>query len=496
MVKIKNFFKRLEHSSFTYAIWLVVFFSFSIMYTFCRDTDLLWHIKIGEEVFANKTVSLSDTFSWQGGLVWYQQEWLFGCFIYLISLLPDLCFELLFILNSTSMIIFGMWCSKPSSKLGYVLVAVFLFAFIPSNHANRPSEFSVWMVVGMLYILMGQLSWIKKSVIMFLGGVLISNFHAACILPLFGFGFLLFVAEIMLCLRKKGESRRLFGLPVSYVFFIAGTFFCPCGVSLYSHLLTVTGTQSTRYISEWVPWEPGVAGFFIIVISLASLFFSFSVIWNDARQFRSLFVWLGGFGLTCLYGCKGGTFLLLLSLFMLYPYIELLGRYCISSFAFLKRVEEYGFVFFIGFSLGVLLLVETPDYTPFLAKTESFIPEALIAELVSGVEEQGEDFRIFNSYSAGNYLIWNDIPCFIDSRQMPYVSNFNGGGSLDNYLELLHNDGFSITQYDEFFDKYDFTYVLVSDEFDISEYLIYRGDYECLLFYEDTRMSLWKKIAD
>ncbi len=487
---LKKLYQTIENSYITYALYCMAFFSFALSFSFCRDVDLLWHIKLGEEIFANKCVSLYDSFSWQRGLIWYQQEWLFDCFIYLVSLLPDLCFELLFVINSTLMILLGMWYSKPSSKMCYTLFGILVFAFVPANHGNRPSEFSVWIVLGILFVLMGSLSVLKKCLLLFLFGVLIANFHAACILPLFGFGVILFISEIILCMRGMGEKKRLIEIPLSYVAFVIGSFVGPCGIKLYSHLMVNTGTRTTQYISEWLPWKPGVVGFLIVVVSLAALFFSFPVIWKDAKQFRFLFVWLGGLGLTFMHGGKGGIFLILFSLFFLYPYLELLVNYCIPDIACLRT---YGFILFFFISIGYAFIFGGREYTPFYVQSDNYIPGPVITELKRGYEEKGEDFRVFNAYLAGNFLIWHDIPCFIDSRQVPYVSESEGGGSVDDYFELLYTSSFSPSVYDRFFDKYDFTYVLETTELNISEYLAYRGDYERLMSFDSSDISLWRK---
>ena len=66
------------------------------------------------------------------------------------------------------------------------------------------------------------------------------------------------------------------------------------------------------------------------------------------------------------------------------------------------------------------------------------------------------NLRIYNDYNVGSYLLFNDIPVFIDSRCDLYLKEFNGKFSIDN--DYINID----TKYNIIFNNYDISYVLIN----------------------------------
>lgn len=97
-----------------------------------------------------------------------------------------------------------------------------------------------------------------------------------------------------------------------------------------------------------------------------------------------------------------------------------------------------------------------------------------------------KNIRIFNSYNFGSYLMFHDIPVFIDSRLDVYCSEFNNTDVFFDYVKVF---GGSV-HYKEIFEKYDFTHVLLYNSETINTYI--KDDPNYNLIYEDEYFSLYE----
>lgn len=98
-----------------------------------------------------------------------------------------------------------------------------------------------------------------------------------------------------------------------------------------------------------------------------------------------------------------------------------------------------------------------------------------------------KNIRIYNGYNYGSYLMFNDIPVFIDSRLDVYCSEFNDTDIFYDYIYIT--DG--IGHYEDVFDKYDFTHILLYTDEVTTPYLKTDIGYEVI--YEDENFTLFEK---
>ena len=97
--------------------------------------------------------------------------------------------------------------------------------------------------------------------------------------------------------------------------------------------------------------------------------------------------------------------------------------------------------------------------------------------------------RLFNDYNFGSYLLFNDIPVFIDSRADLYTKQFNG---LDYDIFDDYQDMGLI--YKEKFDFYGITHLLIYKTFSPVSGQI-ENDKNYKLLYEDTNFALYEKLG-
>ena len=101
-----------------------------------------------------------------------------------------------------------------------------------------------------------------------------------------------------------------------------------------------------------------------------------------------------------------------------------------------------------------------------------------------------DKMRIFNEYNFGSYLLFNDIPVFIDSRADLYTKQFSG---LD--YDILDDFEFMPEFYQEKFEFYNITHVLIYKE-NNQFYNMLNNDINYSILYEDEYFALFKRAEN
>ncbi len=100
-----------------------------------------------------------------------------------------------------------------------------------------------------------------------------------------------------------------------------------------------------------------------------------------------------------------------------------------------------------------------------------------------------KNIRIYNSYNTGSYLMFNDIPNFIDSRLDVYCSEFNNTDIFYDYVQLLTSN----EHYENIFKKYNFSHILLENSSYFMPYISIDPNYK--LLYEDENFSLFERLT-
>ena len=97
-----------------------------------------------------------------------------------------------------------------------------------------------------------------------------------------------------------------------------------------------------------------------------------------------------------------------------------------------------------------------------------------------------KNIRLFNEYNYGSYLLFRDIPVFIDSRADLYTKQFSGLSYdiFDDYMKHGIN-------YNEIIDFYNITHIILNKENSLYTVFLYSDDY--IKLYEDESFILFEK---
>ena len=102
-----------------------------------------------------------------------------------------------------------------------------------------------------------------------------------------------------------------------------------------------------------------------------------------------------------------------------------------------------------------------------------------------------ENMKLFNEYNYGSYLLFNEIPVFVDSRADLYAPEFNEGCTV--FSDFINTSGIG-TYYGDTFKKYGITHVILYKNSKINM-LIKKADSEKYnLLYSDDNFVIYKVL--
>lgn len=147
-----------------------------ITHRFGLDTDMLWHIKIGNDIISNQSVSIDNNYTWLSGSTWNQQEWLYDVIIStLVKYLGVWGYYMPYGLGCILLFYLSYTLSKPKNIFIHVIIFSIVMACVPLNVMNRPAEYSafIFILFMWLYYKRGK----RYHLLYMLAGIFIGNFH-------------------------------------------------------------------------------------------------------------------------------------------------------------------------------------------------------------------------------------------------------------------------------------------------------------------------------
>ena len=299
-------------------------------------------------------------------------------------------------------------------------------------------------------------------------------------------------------LAKREEKRkRPFKLKIERInrekWLILIAFIClftglltPIGDMPYTYTLKIMQGNTTASISEHLPLTlmNSKSTLICLTVTIALLIFT-----DTKIRLRDLF-FLAGLTLLALMSRRQVSMLVLFGGMVLARVItELINKYDKNG---TKEVMSFmtstiGEVLTILFIFALSYLMYIPNQNAPYIDTSSYPVEA--AEWVKENLDY-KNIRMFNEYNYGSYLLFEDIPVFIDSRCDLYTPEFNGekgeDGDYDGqdiFTDFMNISGIA-TYYDNKFNEYDITHVMTKTNTKLNM-LISRDDRYTQIYKDD-----------
>lgn len=476
--------------SFIIAISL---FQLTILHNSKLDSDILWHYKLGEEIIKTGEITSVNNFTFLEGTEWIHQEWLYEVLLYCIIAIGGLVgFFGLCVLNSIV-----MWTLTSKDKNNLILFSIIsavLIYITPRNVGNRPSEFSIYLLLAIIYLYNKDMKNIKE-IIYFALGILVANFHGGSILVTIAIWMIMIANDIFNDIYNKTKINIKYYArkTLEVIVFMLGTLLNPSGVKLLSTIVEIPNLETTQYILEWKPAEVS----YLLGIVLLSIIISFGYYigkYGIIREDLQLMLINTALLILSLHSRKAFMIFDIVWMMYGYKYLEIMLHDIFNGKfnRFDKVIKFMKSTIPAGIILIALIGIWTfdTDADSFESYVNSFKNSDILTELKKEYIKEG---RILASYSNGNYLIYNDIQCFVDTRQWPYVKELSECEALDELFYITNNlhDSRYIS---EFIDKYSFNYIWTDNSLDLNSYLENSNEFELVVNTDNEKESLWRRV--
>jgi hypothetical protein len=451
------------------------------------DADYYWHNKLGGYIVDNKSLMTQDTFSWlsiQNGYTEYAHSWLGSVLIYFLGCLGKLLFGRA---DYGAILVSGIgvcltvgatyWFFirrfKKETTRFLLLMATLCLCLISTK--ARPQAFSTPLfiiLIGLLYRMKGWKDCLYIGIIT----ILWANIHGGTVLivPAFAGFFLILSAipnfEFYSLSHTKKDNKTILNYGIALAACFAASCLNPFGVKLYTYAFGTNSSSIKSYVAEW---KPAALISPIVLISILIIILTLLV----AKKIRlSVFIILIGS--------------MMLSAIRI-RYSLYLGMFCVPAMCITFEGSEFKKTFAMKKIMIYLCIVGALMFFNLQGHIStgdnrivknSNLPSK---ELVSEIKEKDYK-RLYSSYDIGGYLIFNDIPSFVDSR-----ADLFGADNIRNAIYFDHFTFETKDDFKEFLEKFDFDGILLSAKSPTSTYL---ADYGYKKVSEDENFILFEKM--
>ena len=536
----------------TIAIILIVGFCIA-MTPVTLQNDTFYTIKIGEQI--TKTgIDMQDHFSWHEGLAYTYPHWLYDLITYYIysgfgmtGIYVTTC--ILTAILGISLYIVNTKIAR-NQLISFILTAIVIYilrGYIAARAQLVTFILFVWIIYCIEMFL--QHRKIRYAVGLVIISTLIANLHCA-VWPFIFVLFLPYIAEYILALiaeiaiyRKvnikvlnfriklltksekhvdkkikleeklkniieKNEKIKIkreedlknpykikFSKNPNVKWLILVMIICaftglltPLGDTPYTYLYKTMEGNTTQNINEHLPMTiiDETEALSAIVVILAILTFTKTKI-----KLSDLFM-IGGLCILMLASRRQITMFCLIGVFIVNKMIcGLLKLYTKNGLETLKKIcmDKFGYVLMIL----VMLALSYHFYEP--KQDDEYIDDTAYPVQACDYILENIDLgqaRFYNEYNYGSYMIYREIPVFIDSRADLYAPEFSGKEE-DIFMDFI--DTSSIGQfYEDTFKKYDITHVITYKDSKMNMIIKETKDPNYKELYEDDYFTIYERL--
>jgi hypothetical protein len=285
-------------------------------------------------------------------------------------------------------------------------------------------------------------------------------------------------------IEKKDATKWLILIMVICVFTGLLT---PLGDTPYTYLVKTMQGNTTQSINEHLPMvlAQSSSTIAILVIILAILIFT------DTKIRLKDFFMLAGLITLALMSRRQLSMLALIGVYSVNRLIcDLFNKYDEQgSEKFIKNMTTgYGAII----TILIVVLFSIVEYRPKIGNTY-IDTSAYPVEAAEWLKENINisEIRLYNEYNYGSYLLYQDIPVFIDSRADLYTPEFNGDEDKDIFTDSLKVSAVS-TYYETIFEKYEITHLLIPVNTKINLFISRDENYQEL--YKDDHFVIYERL--
>jgi hypothetical protein len=475
----------------TLCIILLVLFIFSISPVEFQN-DTLFDIVLGKQ-YVTEGVKIIDEYSIHPNLTYQTHHYLVNIFLYFINNIYG--FKGLYILQLiiTSIVVFLFYTLNKrflKSNLAYIFtfVEISIFSYFISVRAQVFS--SILFLIELLIInilLYDKISKYKRNlllIILILLPMLIINVHAGviffyyiilgCYLVNFG------KFEIIRIIQDKEinfKNLRLLILP--FIVSVPLLIINPYGIKALTYMnKTLSNSFINLNIQEFQPLSlTSEINFFIL---LYITFYLLILLLSDKKlKITEFLIFFGTIFMTFL-AIRHFIFFIITSVILLSHLQNVFDKF--KKYVYKGMVDRgpkimKNIVYLSLLISCIVLCINSLDKKAFKFLPETSYPIKAVDYIKQNINKES---RIYNQYSWGSYMMYNNIKVFIDSRCDLYTKEYNNDTNVaEDYMDIYRCDKYYI----DIINKYNIEYFLIDKEAPLTKMLL--NDSRFIIEYED-----------
>ena len=456
------------------------------------QNDTFYTIKLGELIL-NNGIDMLDHFSIHT-LAYTYPHWLYDVFIYIIY--HFFSFTGLYILTIILFIILMLTVYFTNLKLYKKELSVafisILSIMVMSNYATARAQLVSYILFVLEFFFIERFLQTKEkkyAIFLLLISLILCNIHVA-VWPFYFILYLPFVAEYIIAKLFKKKSI-LFGRikiekndNVKYlvIIMLCSTLtglLTPIGDTPYTYLYNTMLGNSQNYIEEHQSTD--IFGQVYLIVFLVE-YVLLSLL--SHTKLRYLFLTIG----LSIMSFTSNRHIALFVILFAPCFINVINNFLDNTKLNVDKLIRY---ITSRISIGIIsiILIFLLVFTIYNNKDKEYFSNENYPIKASDYIINNFDYkniRLFNEYNYGSYLLFRDIPVFIDSRADLYTKQFSGLSYdiFDDYMKHGIN-------YNEIIDFYNITHIILNKENSLYTVFLYSDDY--IKLYEDESFILFEK---
>ena len=271
----------------------------------------------------------------------------------------------------------------------------------------------------------------------------------------------------------------------------------PRGIEVYNYFIQMIFTganEATNTIAEWKPinFISAFAGLAFLTI-FVSFGFSKKTYKLDEETIKKILI-ISFWGIGMLRYCRMTPIFLFTTLLWGYEFVREFIMYFIESFKLqkvftvAKVLSIIGGIFFIV--LTFVMAIKWINYY-FAHEEAELMKDGFPYASIRYLKEHNVKTKIYND-DWGSWMLWNDIPTFMDGRCDPFVKEFSpGNNQFVEAAEIMNAEYNKLDKYLEIFKKYDIEYAFLKYDKDAQILLESTGEWEAVVI--EPRAMLFKR---
>lgn len=264
--------------------------------------------------------------------------------------------------------------------------------------------------------------------------------------------------------------------------------FTPLGDTPYTYLMKTMQGNTTQSINEHLPMVLIQSKYTLTILAIILSI----LIFTDTKIRLKDFFMLGGLIILSLMSKRQLSMLALIGSYSVNRLIcDLFEKYDPEGTKnFVKKIAS-GFGTII--TILIVLLISIVLYKPQAGYTyvdANNYPVKAVSWLKENVNI--EEMRLYNEYNYGSYILYQDVPVFIDSRADLYTPEFNGDKQKDIFTDYIRTSAGNV-YYEDTFEKYGITHLLIPNNTKINIYISRDDNYSEI--YKDEKFVIYERLT-